>query len=61
MMGIEETSYGICLQCDKASYLGKKLLLPGQLDGMLYELYMQDLQKSAELSKMRWYFRVPAS
>ena len=45
-MGIEETRYGICLQCNKSSYLDIKLLLPGGLDGMLYELDMQDPQKS---------------
>ena len=45
-MGIEETHHGICLQCDKASHLGKKLPLLGLLDGMLYELDMQDPQKS---------------
>ena len=45
-MGIEETHYGIFLQCDKASHLGKKLLLPRLLNGMLYELDMQDPQKS---------------
>ena len=28
------------------SHLGKKLFLPGLLDGMLYELDMQDPQKS---------------
>ena len=45
--GHEETHYGIiCLQCDKASYLGKKLLLPGLLDNVLYELGMEDTQKS---------------
>ena len=38
LMGIEETCYGIGLQCDKASYSGKKLLLPGLLDGMVYKL-----------------------
>ena len=46
LMGIAKTRYGICLQCDKASHLGKKLLLPGLLDGMLYKLHMQDLQKN---------------
>ena len=44
-MGIEETRYRICLQCGKDSHLGKKLLLPGLLDSMLYELDMQDLHK----------------
>ena len=36
-MDIEETCYGICLQCDKASHLDKKLLLPGLLDGWYVE------------------------
>ena len=31
---------------DLASHLGKKLLLPGLLNGVLYELNMQDPQKS---------------
>ena len=44
-MGIEETCYRICFQCNKTSHLGKKMLLPGLLDGMLYELDMQDPQK----------------
>ena len=46
LMGIEETLYGICLQCDKASHLGNTLLLPVLLNGMLYELDIQDPQKS---------------
>ena len=41
-MGIEETCHGICLQYEKASHLGKKLLLPRLLDGMLDELDMQE-------------------
>ena len=45
-MGIEELHYGIYLQHDKDSYLGKKLLLPGLFDGVLSELEMQDPQKS---------------
>ena len=45
-MGIEETRYEICLHCNKTSHLGKKLLLPGLLDGMLYELEMQDSHKN---------------
>ena len=47
LMGIEETHYGICLQCDKANHLDKNLLLflPGLLDGMLYEPDMQDPEK----------------
>ena len=45
-MGIEETRYGICLQCNKGSHLGKKLFLPRLLGDMLYELDMQDPQKS---------------
>ena len=52
LIGIEETCYGICLQCDKASHLGKKLFLPGLLYDMLYELDMPDPKKvTAELSK----------
>ena len=43
---IEETHYGICLQYDKAGHLGKKMLLPGLFDGMLYELNMQYSQKN---------------
>ena len=46
LTGIEETHYGIFFQCDKASHLGKKLLLRGLFVGMLYELDMQDSQKS---------------
>lgn len=46
LMGIKETHYGICLQWDKASVLEKKLLLPGLLDGMQYELDMQNPEKS---------------
>ena len=46
LMGIEETRYRICLQCDKFRHLGKKLLLPGLLEGMLYKLDMQDPQKN---------------
>ena len=42
MMGVEEPPYGVCFQCGKASHLGKKLLLPGLLDNMLYKLDMQD-------------------
>ena len=45
-MDIEETHYGICLQCNKARHLGKKLLFSGLLDDMLYELDMQDPQKN---------------
>ena len=45
LMGIEETCYGVSLQCDKASHLGKKLLLPGLIYGMLYILGLQDPQK----------------
>ena len=59
----KETHYGICLQCDKGSHLGKKLLLSG-LYGMLYELYMQDPRKNDRwscLKKVRQSFRVPAS
>ena len=48
LMGIEETCYGICLQCDKASHLGKKLLLPALLDSKLYKLNTQDLQKMTD-------------
>ena len=43
LKGIDETHYGICLQCDKDNYLGKKLLLSRELDGMLYEMDKQDL------------------
>ena len=51
-MGIEEIHYRIYLLCYKANHLGKKLLLPELLDSMVYEMDMQDLQKStAELSK----------
>ena len=39
-------THGICLQCDKASHFGKKLLFPGWLNDVLYELDMQDTQKS---------------
>ena len=46
MMGIEETHYGVCLQCGKASHLIKKLLLPGLPGCILYKLDMQDLQES---------------
>ena len=62
-MGIEEILYGICLQCDKASHLGKELFLPGLLYGMLYELDMQDPQKSNwwTLQKTDWFLRAPAS
>ena len=62
-MGIEETHYGIYLQCDKASHLGKKLFLPGLLDNMLYKLDMQDPQKNdcwTCQKKVRHYFRIPA-
>ena len=54
-MGTEEICYGICLQCDKTGHLGKKLLLPGVLDSMLYKLDIQDPQKkmTAELAKRR--------
>ena len=45
-MSIEETRYGICLQWDKASHFSKKILFPGLLNGMLYELDMKDPQKS---------------
>ena len=47
-----------------ASHLGKKLLLPGLLDGLLYKLDMQDLQKNdcwSCLKKVRQFFRVPVS
>ena len=40
MMGIEEAPYEV------VSHLGKKVLLPGLLDGMLYELDIQDTQKN---------------
>ena len=51
-MGTEETRYGICFQGDKASHLGKKLLLSKLFDGILYELDMQDPQKvPPDLSK----------
>ena len=55
-MGIKEPLYGVCFQGRKASHLGKKLLLPGLLDNMLYELDMQNPQKkmTAEFSKTRW-------
>ena len=45
------------------NHLGKKLLLPGLLDVMLYELDMQDPQKNnwGCLKKVRQSFRVPAS
>ena len=46
LTGIEEIYYEICLQCGTASHLGKKLLLPRLLYGMLYELNMQDIQRS---------------
>ena len=44
-MGTEET-HGIGPQCNDISHLDKKLLLLGLLDGMLYELDMQALQKT---------------
>ena len=46
LMDIEQTHYGICLQYDKANHLGKKLLLLGLIDSMLYILEMQDPQKN---------------
>ena len=46
IMVIEESHYGVCLQCGKASHLVKKLLLPGLPGCILYKLDMQDLQKS---------------
>ena len=64
LMGIEETCYRIYLRCDKARHLGKKLLLSGPLDGMLYKLDMQDPQKNdcwTCLKKVRQSFSVPAS
>ena len=45
IMFTEEINYGICLWYDKASHLGKKLLLPRLPGSMLYELDMQDPQK----------------
>ena len=62
--GIEETCYGICLQCDKNNHLGQKLLLPELLDGMMYELDIQDPQKKRLLNlpkEVRQSFRVPVS
>ena len=63
LMGTEETCYGICFQCDKVSHLGKKLFLPGLLDGMLYKLNMQDPQKSDcwTFQKTEWPSSSPAS
>ena len=46
MMGTEETHYGVCFQYDKANHLGKKLLLPGLFDNMLYKLDIQDPQEN---------------
>ena len=63
-MGIEETLQAICLQCNKASHLGKKLLLQGLLNVMVYELDIQDLQKNdcwTCQKKVKQSFRVPAS
>ena len=62
-MGIKETPYRMYLQCDKASHSGKRLLLPGLLDDMLYESDIQDPQKSDchTFQKTGWSFRVPAS
>ena len=62
-MSIEETHYGICFQCDKSSHLGKNLLLPELLGGLLYELDMQDPQKSDcwTFQNMRWLFMISAS
>ena len=51
MMGIKEAPYGVCFQCGKASHLGKKLLLPGLLDSMLYKLDMQDPHENVELGQ----------
>ena len=63
-MDIEETCYGICLLCDKASHLGKKLLLPGLLDAVLYKLDLQDPQNNdcwSCLKKLRQSFKVLVS
>ena len=46
LMGIEEICYGIGVLYDQASHLAKKLFVLGQLDGMLYELAMQEPQKN---------------
>ena len=45
------------------NHLGKKLFLAGLLDGMLYELEMQDQQKNDcwTFLKMKQSFRIPAS
>ena len=40
IMNIEEAPYEVCFQ------FGKKLLLPGLLDSMLYKLDMQDPQEN---------------
>ena len=45
LMGIEETPYGVCCHCDKTGHLGKKLLLLGLIDSLLYKLDMQDPQE----------------
>ena len=44
-------------------HLGKKLLLPGLLDVMLYKLDMQDPQRNdcQTCLKVRWSFIIPAS
>ena len=54
VLGIKETSYGIFLQCDKASYVAKKLVLPGLLSGTLYELNLHDTHKVTHKLLKRW-------
>ena len=61
LMGIEETYYGICIQCDKAVHLSKKLLLPVLLDGMLYKPDPQKNDCRPCQMKVRWSFVVPAA
>ena len=59
MMGIKETHYGVFFECGMTSHLGKKLLLPGLLDSMLYKLEMQDHRKKITKlfqNKVGWSF-----
>ena len=50
-IGIEGARCRICLQCDEASHLGKKLLLLELHDGVLYKLNFHDSQKKNDLPK----------
>lgn len=51
IMHIEESPYRVCLQCGKTSILGQKLLLPGLLGNMLYNLDIQVPQKNNCLTR----------